>query len=86
VYLKHWQVPTKNSKMQEMALAVWDQLLSILIMNSYYPELPSVLVSMLFHFEPDSDFTIRCMYTPRYVFSVMDNKLVYVIVNMWGPV
>jgi hypothetical protein len=33
----------------------------IIIMNAYFPEPPSVLASMFFHFEPDNDFAIRCI-------------------------
>jgi hypothetical protein len=38
----------------------------IIIMNTYFPEPPSVLASVpvlsLFHFEPDNDFAIRNIY------------------------
>jgi hypothetical protein len=36
-----------------------------LIMNTYFPEPSSVLASMFFHFEPDNDYAIRCIYIDK---------------------
>jgi hypothetical protein len=38
----------------------------IIIMNTYFPEPPSVLASLFFHFEPDKDFAIWCIKLPSY--------------------
>jgi hypothetical protein len=31
-------------------------------MNTYFPEPPSVLTTMFYHFELDDDFAIRCIH------------------------
>jgi hypothetical protein len=33
----------------------------IIIMNTYFPEPPLVLASMIYHFEPDNDSATGCM-------------------------